>query len=97
MERTVTVTNPHGLHARPAACFVKTAMEFESEITVTCGDRVCNGKSLLSILYLGVDKGSAVTVSAEGEDEAQALDALEPILQGHYDTPGHHHEGPVAA
>jgi len=76
LTRTVTITNALGVHARAAAKFVHTASGFESRVSVTRGDRVVDGKSILGILLLAAARGIAVTVAAEGPDEADALSAL---------------------
>jgi phosphocarrier protein HPr len=74
--RTVTVTNPLGMHARAAAKFVHTASSFLSQIRVTCGSREMDGKSIMGLLLLGAAQGSSITLSADGPDEAEALEAL---------------------
>jgi phosphocarrier protein HPr len=74
----VRVTLPRGvdLHARPAADFVRTALRFDSSITVAAGERAVDAKSLLSVLALGAKAGTELRLSADGEDAAPALDAL---------------------
>lgn len=81
MERTVTVVPEDGLHARPAAKFVETANEYEADVRVapTDGDPV-DAASMLAVTSLGVASGDDVTIVAEGEDAAVALDALEKVL-----------------
>jgi len=71
---------PEGLHARPAALFVKTAQEFKCEIEVRLGDRSADAKSILSILSLGADQGACLLIAADGVDEEQAVEALMEIL-----------------
>jgi phosphocarrier protein HPr len=83
-EITLTVHHEVGLHARPAAVFVKTAKQFYSAIKVTHGEREANAKSILSVLTLGVDQGAVITLYAEGEDADQALDALEALVEGNF-------------
>lgn len=61
-QTTVTLKNPTGLHARPAALFVEKANQFESEIKVRKGDGIVDGKSILSILTLGVEQGQKITI-----------------------------------
>lgn len=72
----VVVSAPVGLHARPAASLVQTAMAFQSSIYVEKGGRRVNAKSLLSVLSLGVKAGESVAVHADGADEAEALAAI---------------------
>ena len=74
----VRVTLPHNvaLHARPAADFVRTAMGFSSEVWVSSGEREVDARSLLSILALGAQAGTTLSIRAEGADAAAAVDAL---------------------
>lgn len=74
------ILNKTGLHARPAATFVDLAKRFQSSIKVRHGDAVADGKSLLSLLQLGVEHGARVRVSAQGADAAAALDALQSAI-----------------
>lgn len=83
-EVTLTVHHEVGLHARPAALFVKTARQFSSAIKVTHGEREANAKSILSVLTLGVDQGAVITLHAEGEDADQALEALTDLVNGNF-------------
>lgn len=76
VQRTVTVTFETGLHARPASLFVQIANRFQSRIRVSNGSKTVNGKSILSILSLAAGKGAAITIEADGPDEAQALQTL---------------------
>jgi len=76
LTRTVTVTNALGVHARAAARFVHTASSFQSRVSVARGERVVDGKSILGILLLAAARGIAVTITAEGPDEPDALGAL---------------------
>ncbi|HXI94889.1 MAG TPA: HPr family phosphocarrier protein [Candidatus Acidoferrum sp.] len=64
------------LHARPAATFVKTAMRFQSRVTVGVNGRVADAKSILAVLGLGATGGTTLRLIAEGEDATAALDAL---------------------
>ena len=72
----LTVLDPAGLHARPAAKFVKTASRFKSRITITAGDRSADVKSLIALLVLTIRPGSQITLSAEGPDAEEAIRAL---------------------
>ena len=86
-QRTVTVVNPQGLHARPADLFVKTASQFASAIRVAKGTESVDGKSILSILTLAAEAGSQLEISATGDDADAALDALcELVEQGFGDV-----------
>lgn len=77
----VTVLGGHGLHARPATFFVDTAKQFKSEIHIGHNGKVANGKSLVSILQLGVEGGATVRITAEGPDQAEALQALQEAVE----------------
>jgi phosphoenolpyruvate-protein phosphotransferase len=72
----VTINNPHGLHARPATAFVDMAKAFRATVRVRLGDKVADGKSLISLLKLGVECGSVLRIMAEGADAEKALATL---------------------
>ena len=71
-----TVVSPLGLHARAAARFVRVASGFKSQIRVSRGSRTTDGKSILGLLLLAASRGTALRISAEGPDEADAVSAL---------------------
>lgn len=74
--RSITITNPLGMHARAAARFVRLAGTFGSQVQVRRGERTMDGKSILGLLLLAAGQGSIVTIAADGVDEAAALEAL---------------------
>ena len=74
--RSVTIVNELGMHARAAAKFVHLAARFESRIRVAARGRDMDGKSIMGLLLLAAARGTAVAISAEGPDEAEAVDAL---------------------
>jgi phosphocarrier protein HPr len=80
LERRVKVVNRLGLHARPAAEFVKVASKFESEITVSRDTMQVNGKSILGVMTLAAECGSELLLRAQGKDAAAALDELAEVL-----------------
>ena len=80
VERETIVGPEEGLHARPAARFVKTAKQFSSEIVVIKGEREANAKSSLKIMTLGAKKGDKIVVRAEGEDAEEAVNALVGLI-----------------
>jgi phosphocarrier protein len=80
--RRMTIRNRLGLHARAAARFVHTAGRFRSRVTAGRDGRVMDGKSILGILLLSASQGTAIDVTAEGEDEQQAIDALAALVEG---------------
>lgn len=75
-ERSVRIVNRAGLHARPAAEFVKLAGDFSSEITVEKDGLQVNGKSIMGVLMLAAEQGSALRISAVGDDAQEAVEAL---------------------
>ncbi|MGD0708411.1 MAG: HPr family phosphocarrier protein [Anaerolineaceae bacterium] len=78
-EITLVINNKVGLHARPAALFVQTANKFKSSITAKNGSTTANAKSILNVLTLGANKDSVITITAEGEDAEQALQAFKEL------------------
>jgi phosphocarrier protein HPr len=76
-----TVTDPIGLHARPAAELVKTAARHQARVRLELGGKAADARSIVQLLGLGVRQGSVVTVTAEGADEADALAAVLEVLQ----------------
>jgi phosphocarrier protein HPr len=82
IRRELAIGNRLGLHARAAAQFVHTASRFRSRITAGRDGRVMDGKSILGILLLAASQGTAIEVTAEGEDEDQAMEALAALVVG---------------
>ncbi|OGU33025.1 MAG: hypothetical protein A3K13_12325 [Gemmatimonadetes bacterium RIFCSPLOWO2_12_FULL_68_9] len=80
VERRVTIVNELGLHARPAAAFVKVAGRFKAEVTVGRDDLVVNGKSIMGVMTLAAEPGSELTIRAEGDDAQAAADALANLV-----------------
>lgn len=78
--KEVTVTNKLGLHARPAAQFVKIANQFACEIFVEKDGEKVNGKSIMGLMMLAAGPGSKLVVKANGHDAAQALLRLESLV-----------------
>ena len=79
-EKVTTVGPEEGLHARPAAQFVKAAKGFSSDIVVVKGEKEANAKSSLKIMTLGAKKGDSVIIRAEGEDAEEAVEALAELI-----------------
>ena len=69
-----------GLEARPIAILVQVASKFTSSIYVECGDKKVNAKSIMGMMALGLDSGEEVVVSADGEDEENAMQDIEEFL-----------------
>lgn len=75
------ITDPEGIHARPAGLLVKKANEFASKVTIKKGDKSADAKRIFAVMSMGVKSGEEITVSAEGEDEAAAAEAMEQFLK----------------
>ncbi|HJC13364.1 MAG TPA: HPr family phosphocarrier protein [Candidatus Agathobaculum intestinigallinarum] len=75
------ITDPIGIHARPAGQLAKTAKEFQSKITITHDDKQTEATRLMSLMGLGVRHGSTITVTAEGPDEEDAAARMLVLLQ----------------
>ncbi len=80
IKEEIKIINKHGLHARPAAQFVKIAGKFQSEIKVIKDDLEVNGKSIMGIMMLAAEPGSTITIIVNGCDEASALQALKDLI-----------------
>ncbi len=80
-EKTVLVVDPVGLHARPATVAVNAASKFKSEVKVTYKGRSVNMKSIMGVMSLGIPTQSEITISAEGEDEEEAITTIEDVLR----------------
>jgi len=78
------IQNKHGLHARPAAQFVKIAGRFSSEIKVIKDGLEVNGKSIMGIMMLAAEPGSSIILIADGEDEKNAMVALKELIQNKF-------------
>ena len=78
--REVTVVNQLGLHARAAARFVHLATRFHAQVRVGRDTKVMDGKSIMGILLLAAARGTTLTISAEGADERDAVEALAQLV-----------------
>ena len=85
MEREVQVVNRAGMHARPAAEFVKVAGRFSADITVEKDGLEVNGKSIMGVLMLAAEQGSRLRLTAQGSDALQALEALVALVDGGFE------------
>jgi len=79
-EKTLTIINEDGLHARPAAIFVQEANKFESDIEVEYKGNKVNGKSIIGIMSLGAFHGEEIRIIAEGRDATRAIKAMEELV-----------------
>ena len=78
------VNNQVGLHARPATFFIQKANEYKSSVWVEKDDRRVNAKSLLGVLSLGIVKGTAINLIADGPDEEAAINALVELINSEF-------------
>jgi phosphocarrier protein len=84
VEKDLVLKNKYGLHARPATLFAETANGFKSEITVVKDGQDVNGKSIFGLMMLAAESGSTLHVKADGEDSADAVAALERLIEGKF-------------
>lgn len=84
ISKDVTVQNQVGLHARPATFFIQKANNYKSSIWVSKDERKVNAKSLLGVLSLGIVKGTTITITADGKDEEEAVDALTELISTNF-------------
>ena len=85
IEKKLIIQNELGLHARPAALFVQIANKYESDIVVKKGRQEVNGKSIMGLLTLAAEKGTALHIKVNGPDAKEAIQELEKVILG--DTP----------
>jgi phosphocarrier protein len=78
--KELTIENRNGLHARPAALFVKTSSRFTAEVWVEKDGERVNGKSIMGLMMLAAGKGSILTVTAEGNDAALVIREIEQLI-----------------
>ncbi|MCT4660936.1 MAG: HPr family phosphocarrier protein [Tissierellales bacterium] len=81
VKREVTIKNETGLHARPASLFVQTAVKHASTIKIEKDGKEFDAKSMLGVLSLGANKGTVITIKADGDDEQAAVDALANLIE----------------
>ena len=84
IERSVTIANRNGLHARPAAEIVKTAAKFKADITLIRDDLEVNGKSIMGVMMLAAEFGSTLLLRAEGGDAEAAVTALASLIESKF-------------
>ncbi|MEX2173348.1 MAG: HPr family phosphocarrier protein [Pirellulaceae bacterium] len=89
VQKTVTLVNPQGFHARPAHMFMKLATQFQAQVEILKGNEVINGKSILDLLTLGAGNGTTLCLRAIGDDAEPAVEALARLIEsGFGETPG---------
>ncbi len=85
IKEKLIIENKYGLHARPAAQFVQIASQYDADIKIKKDNIEVNGKSIMGILMLAVEKGSEVELSVNGKDEKDAMEALTKFLKNTQD------------
>jgi phosphocarrier protein HPr len=80
-----TITNKLGIHARPAAQFVKTANKFDAEITVEKDGEEIDGKSIMGLMMLAAGHGSMLTITTDGPDAEAALEAVGSLIARNFE------------
>lgn len=78
---TYVVTDPQGIHVRPAGLLVKQIAEFKSNATIARDGKEADAKKIIGLMSLGVKKGEKISITFEGEDEAAAAAAVEKFLK----------------
>ncbi|MCL2758839.1 MAG: HPr family phosphocarrier protein [Treponema sp.] len=84
-EKSTTVINRAGIHARPSALLVQTTKNFSSNIYIQKGSDRINAKSIMGIITLGAAYGTELKIIAEGEDEAAAVDAIIKLFESKFE------------
>jgi phosphotransferase system HPr (HPr) family protein len=77
----IIVKNPHGLHVRPASIFVQIASKFDSQVKLEKDGKVVDGKSIIALLSLGINRGMKVKLIVEGKDAQSAFSELKEFLE----------------
>lgn len=80
-EFSYVVTDPIGLHARPAGVLVNLVKKFSSNVLISKGNKKAEGKKLMALMLLGIKQGEEITVNITGEDEEEACSELEKFLK----------------
>jgi phosphotransferase system HPr (HPr) family protein len=82
---TIKLNNPDGLHARPAAIFVQVASRYTSDLEIEAHGTKVNGKSIIGIMSLGAFHGEEITLTANGQDEKQLIEALKNLIENEFE------------
>ncbi|MCF7886370.1 MAG: HPr family phosphocarrier protein [Candidatus Marinimicrobia bacterium] len=83
-KKKLEITNKYGLHSRPASELVKVASKYDSEITLSYNGQEANAKSILGIMVLAIEPGAEIELVVDGEDEEEALQALEKLIRNEF-------------
>ena len=81
LSKVVKITNPSGLHLRPAGVLSQTAMRFKCDVTLELGDKKIVAKSVLNVMAAGIKSGDEITLICDGEDEVSAMETLTQAIE----------------
>ncbi len=84
--RSVTVTNRHGLHARPAVVIVKTVRKYDAQVRIHKGNQVVDAASILDLLSLGATQGTKLVLSATGRQAEEVIKALARLFDAEFEV-----------
>lgn len=84
VEKTISIINRLGLHARPAAMFVRIASRYRSEVWVAKEGEEVNGKSIMGLMMLAAGQGSNLRIRCEGPDASKAIEELEELINARF-------------
>ncbi len=85
LEKKITLTNKRGLHARAATRLVQVSQPYQAQTFIRLGDKTANTRNIMQLLMLAAPCGTELSILADGEDEAQALDALISLIEARFD------------
>jgi phosphotransferase system HPr (HPr) family protein len=84
--RAVTITNRHGLHARPAVTIVKTVRKYDAQTTIRKGNQTVDAASVLDLLSLGATQGAELLLSAKGRQAQEVIEALAQLFAAEFEV-----------
>jgi phosphocarrier protein HPr len=85
LEKNITIINKLGLHARAAAKLIGTTTRFSSDVYLIKDGREVDGKSIMSVMMLAASKGTELTVRISGDDQGEAMSAIESLINNRFD------------
>jgi len=84
IEKDFEIRNKQGLHARPAALFVQTANQFQSEIEILKDEDIVSGKSIMGIMTLAAEAGTVIKIRISGPDAQEMMNAIEKLFEKNF-------------
>ncbi len=84
ISKELVITNKMGIHARPAAMFVKTASQFDADVFVEKDGERVNGKSIMGLMMLAAGPGSTLLIEITGKDASKAFEAIESLIDSKF-------------